>query len=181
MEDFTFFYFAKAKYGEFSQWYPSPFTYDATRAAALGLDTNILELTKHLDGARYTNAEQFMMHMKAILFKDTKTAQKILSVSTPKEMKVLGRQITSFNQKTWETYRFDIVYLGSFFKYAQNKKLLDILLSTKETVLVEASPTDAIWGIGTGPCPRSQWKGLNLLGEILTKLKFDIMYKKVTI
>jgi len=50
-----------------------------------------------------------------------------------------------------------------------------MLLRTEGT-LVEASPYDVIWGIGlksTDPDAQSRatWKGLNWLGEVLTKVR----------
>lgn len=50
------------------------------------------------------------------------------------------------------------------------------LLSTGDDVLVEASPVDAVWGIGLGEqeaktvSPR-EWQGRNLLGYALMKVR----------
>lgn len=45
--------------------------------------------------------------------------------------------------------------------------------------MVEASPVDTVWGIGldqndTRAWDRSQWKGTNWLGVVLTRLREDI-------
>jgi len=41
-----------------------------------------------------------------------------------------------------------IVKKGNIEKFKQNKDLETYLLSTKNRILVEASPVDTIWGIG---------------------------------
>ena len=61
----------------------------------------------------------------------------------------------------------------------QNENLRKALLMTGSKTLVEASPFNKIWGIGlhaSDPHSRSRktWKGQNLLGEILTEVKFEI-------
>jgi predicted NAD-dependent protein-ADP-ribosyltransferase YbiA (DUF1768 family) len=54
-------------------------------------------------------------------------------------------------------------------RLGQNEDLLAFLRSTKQKVLVEASPRDRVWGIGMGvsnPDARlpARWRGRNLLG-----------------
>ncbi|HEY4177538.1 MAG TPA: NADAR family protein [Kofleriaceae bacterium] len=155
MSTFTFF-FTEAH--PFSQWYPCAFT---------------------VDGDTFNCAEQFMMHGKAMLFGDAETAKKILAAGHPKQQKALGRKVTPFDDVKWKASRLAIVKAGSRAKYTQNKDLLDKLLATKGTTLVEASPFDRIWGIGmaasnplaTDP---TKWRGQNLLGKILTELRDEL-------
>lgn len=119
-----------------------------------------------------------MMFLKAILFKSHDVAQKILEAKHPRDQQALGRDC-NFNQETWDKWKFDIVYAVNYFKFSQNKPLLDYLFSfSDETIFVEASPYDKVWGIGlTADDPRAQnesmWLGENLLGKALTRLRDD--------
>ena len=124
-------------------------------------------------------AEQFMMHGKAILFGDTEVAAELFTKSHPRDHKALGRKVKGFDDKIWKREREGIVMAGNRAKFTQNPALLDALMATRGTELVEASPYDKIWGIGLAASdPRAndatKWKGQNLLGKILTKLRDEL-------
>ena len=145
--------------GPHSQWYPSEFI---------------------VNGQKFNCCEQFMMYMKARLFGDDYIAEKILDVNSPKEQKALGRQVQNFNKTIWDNIAILLVYQGNWAKYTQNPKLLETLLATGDTLLVEASPYDAIWGIGLDEIaaketPAEQWPGTNWLGEVITQVRDDYL------
>ena len=99
---------------------------------------------------------------------------------SPKEQQKLGRKVHNFDKAKWNTVARTIVYRGNIAKFIQNPKLGEMLVATKGTTLVEASPIDTIWGIGLAEDnplvkDRQTWKGLNWLGETLTKVRDDIM------
>lgn len=81
-----------------------------------------------------------------------------------------------FDEAIWLEKRYELVKAGNIHKFGQHAKLKDFLLSTADRVLVEASPTDAIWGIGL-PSHASEvenpyhWRGLNLLGFALMETR----------
>ncbi|WP_019911164.1 NADAR family protein [Paenibacillus sp. HW567] len=156
MEQFTYFYRSASP---FSQWYPCSFT---------------------VEGNLFDCAEQYMMYGKARLFKDEEIAKQILRARTPREQKELGRNVSGFDKAVWDKHCKEIVYQGNKEKFLQNEELLKILLGTKGTTLVEASPTDRIWGVGLAEddCrirSRATWRGTNWLGEILTNLREDLL------
>ncbi len=127
----------------------------------------------------YNTSEQFMMHQKAILFDDNKTAQMILNTKSPREQKALGRMVKNFDKSLWKEHARQIVYEGCYYKFTQNKLAYDYLMATAGTYLVEASPTDIIWGVGlTGPKGKIEdpknWQGTNWLGQVLTQLRDDL-------
>lgn len=154
MTGFTFFWD-----GPLSQWHPSPMT---------------------VAGHRYACAEHYMMHAKALLFGDAEMAAAILAEPEPVRQKALGRRVRGFDERVWEGARHAIVFTGSIAKYAQNPELRALLFATGATRLVQASPIDRIWGIGLpADDPRAQdpaqWRGLNLLGDILTEARDALM------
>lgn len=113
--------------GCLSQWWPVSFT---------------------VDGAMYASAEHFMMAAKAMLFGDTETADRIRAAEHPEAAKALGRAVRGFDEQVWAERRFGLVVTGNLAKFGQHSDLRDFLLGTGNRVLVEASPRDAIWGIG---------------------------------
>lgn len=144
----------------FSQWHPSSFK-DAT-------------------GVSFNTAEQYMMFHKALLFRDFANSQRVLRAKHPREQKEIGREVMGFDPTVWERWREPIVYQGNKLKFVQNPTLLGHLLDTAGTELVEASPDDCVWGIGwRASDPQAQdpalWRGQNLLGQILTRLREDIL------
>lgn len=124
----------------------------------------------------YPTAEHFMMHSKAMLFGDEETARKILETESPKQVKALGRSVKDFDSQLWQEHRFAVVLRGNLAKFSQNENLKDYMFSTGESILVEASPTDTIWGIGLSEEQArnqspAEWKGLNLLGFALMRTR----------
>lgn len=156
-EEYLFFYGQKSP---FSQWHKCSFI---------------------VQNEEFTCTEQYMMYMKARLFEDNKTASIILASGyAPKEHKNHGRMIKNFNQAIWDKNKISIVKTGNFYKFSQNKNLLNILLETKPKILVEASASDLVWGIGLSlddpnRFDQRQWKGENLLGYILTSLREELL------
>jgi len=131
---------------------------------------------KDNNGITYNCAEQYMFARKALLFNDPEMYVKIMQSDSPAEQQKLGRKIRNFDQNVWDRNKVGIVTLGNVFKFSQNKELRKILLSTKGTLLVEASPYDNIWGVGLSEnvstiLKEDNWKGENLLGYILTNVR----------
>jgi ribA/ribD-fused uncharacterized protein len=124
----------------------------------------------------FRTAEHYMMFRKALLFEDAATAEAILQARTPNEAKSLGRKVKKFDQAVWLAHREEIVFTGNVAKFSQKKALRTFLLDTGSLILVEASPVDAIWGIGLAEAdPNARlpaaWPGLNLLGFALVKVR----------
>ena len=125
---------------------------------------------------QYVSAEQFMMAAKARCFHDEFMLHKILAEKNPAVIKKLGRQVRNFSPVLWNEKKRAVVIEGNFLKFSQNLALRDFLLATGDTILVEASPYDCIWGIGLrkdDPDSRApeKWHGENLLGFALMEVR----------
>jgi len=132
-----------------------------------------------VDKVIYKTAEHWMMAQKAELFKDNEVLEKILQAKSPAEAKKLGREVKNYNENLWLAARYDIVKQGNYHKFSQNTELKTFLLNTKDRVLVEASPVDAIWGIGMAGDHKDvldpeKWQGLNLLGFALMEVRDEL-------
>jgi ribA/ribD-fused uncharacterized protein len=142
----------------FSQWWISPFV---------------------VEGTTYKSAEHWMMAKKAALFNDDEILEKIIEANSPAEAKKLGREVKNYDDSIWLESRYEIVREGSFHKFNQNSDLGEFLINTKERILVEASPVDAIWGIGMASDHKDihnpeKWRGLNLLGFALMEVRNEL-------
>jgi len=145
-EQFTFFY---RSHSPFSQWYMGHF---------------------EVENKQFNCAEQYMMYGKATLFEDEEIAQKILKAQHPREQKKLGRKVRNFDSIIWNANCKEIVYQGNFAKFSQDETLKKALFATQGTTLVEASPSDKIWG-GRRRCKSLQSQ--NLVGHQLVGRGFD--------
>jgi ribA/ribD-fused uncharacterized protein len=136
-----------------------------------------------INGIKYNTCEQYMMHQKALLFGDEEVAIAILNEPNPREQKALGRKIRNFDDQIWKQNCMRIVNEANFAKFTQNPELKAAVLSTRDRILVEASPKDFIWGIGMhyddeGVDNPANWKGTNLLGQAITLVKQELYYQK---
>ena len=141
--------------GYLSNWYPSPFT---------------------VDGVAFSSMEQFMMYRKAICFGDEAVAAQILSTSDVAEIKLLGRQVSNYDESMWNGIRQIVVYEGLLAKFSQNEELKTKLKATGNAVLAECAVKDHIWGIGLSMkdpdrLNKAKWNGQNLLGYALMMVR----------
>jgi len=129
-----------------------------------------------IDGVCYSSLEQYMMHMKALLFGDTDTAARILETDDPGEIKALGRQVALFDSIVWAGRSQIIVYRGLLAKFSQDEQLARMLDETGNAMLVECAYRDRTWACGrTMDDPArlnlDMWKGKNLLGFALMEVR----------
>ena len=157
------------EYGFLSNFYYSPFTVSYMNE----------------DGVKsyeFKTAEHAVHFFKAMLFNDMETANKIMMTDYPKVAKSLGRDVKNFDQNKWDLNKraiyFDVI--KAKFTDERNKDIKQKLIDTGDSILVECSPYDRIWGIGYTKessefiCKEFDKWGQNLLGKILMKVRARI-------
>jgi len=150
-----------------------------------------------IDGFSWSNVEHYFQAQK---FSHHPEYYKIIqSCDSPQKIKNLGSQRkTQFsgnwvvNKKTdsrninaiidqykhlkihsdWDNRRVDIMKKALLAKFTQDLNLQKLLLSTKDTEIIEASPRDSYWGSGKNN------DGLNKLGHLLMEVRSMIMKKQ---
>ena len=127
------------------------------------------------DNHTFTSTESLFMYLKAKVFRDDVMAERIANAHFD-DAKKLGRLIQNFSDEVWERERENAMYIAIKAKLAVDEVFRDTLLSEeyKGKIFVEASPTDKVWGIRRSISDAYQgkeWRGLNLLGKLLTELR----------
>lgn len=143
---------ANKPYREFSNFFPSKFTY--------------YDLP-------FRTGEQALHWRKATLFEDWKTAKAILQAKTPSQAKKLGRQVKGFRDALWDNKRFEFMVEILQVKFA-NPEFKEVLLGTGAASIYEAAPKDRVWGIGLSVADAEAGKahrGTNLLGKALMEVR----------
>ena len=127
-----------------------------------------------INGDESLTSEKFYMASKAMYFKDSNTLSKILRATTPREAKKLGREVKGFDEESWDMAKYEAMLDCLMVKAELDDSFVSALLDTGHKILVEASPTDRIWGIGfdetTAPDNIENW-GENLLGQALMDIR----------
>ncbi len=156
---YVYFFGNENKYYSFSNFYMADFT-----------DEN---------NVKYICSEQYFMKKKQELFDPTNhdLAIKIMNSTNPKQIKKYGRLVKNFDESIWKINRYQIMLNGLRYKFSQNADIKELLLSTNDAIIAEASPYDKIWGLGISindALNKKKWKGSNLLGNALMELRNEL-------
>jgi ribA/ribD-fused uncharacterized protein len=133
-----------------------------------------------IDVVSFNCVEQFYYLKKAEYFKDRAAAVQILAATDPWSQKSLGKAIGESDlQWSSSNEAMAAMQIALKAKFTQNEYLKDILLSTGQSILAEASTHDKIWGtgiaIGKPGCHEcGKWPGKNLLGGLLVSLRENL-------
>jgi len=123
-----------------------------------------------LDGRYWPTVEHYYQASK---FMDEHLKERIRRAATPRQAKDLGRSLTPL-RPDWNSVKEQVMLeaLRSKFKASPLKQLL---LSTGDKVLVEASPLDDYWGSG------KQRQGLNRLGILLMQVRDELISQEQSV
>ena len=136
------------------------------------------------DGHDFASSEALYMYLKARGLGDDKVANEILALDDNAKLtdrqrfakaKSLGKKC-KFNNYVFLANREKWMYTALSAKYEVDEEFRSVLMSEEYRGLtfVEASPRDVNWGIGLSVSAAYEgkaWKGKNLLGKLLTKLR----------
>lgn len=183
-ENFTFFWHSPSP---FSQWHPSLFELKGIKftsgeqfmmycKAKLFKDEEVAKKILSLNNKENSILKKFANNEISTSDILKNSVYKTEWESYQKEIKQLGRQVKNYEEYLWLERREAYVSRGNYEKFSQNEDLKQKLLNTGNTIMAESNYFDKIWAIGikeTDPTVTnpSKWKGLNLLGKILTNLR----------
>ena len=147
------------------------------------------ENSSNIASPKFWCVNQELHYRKAKLFGDDETADLIiLETEDAGKIKQLGRMVKGYDDAKWTEMRYDVARDAVHAKFENDNALKNILLGTKEKIIVEAA-TDKAWGIGvvefstvekkgaknkeTGVWDVSpiEWVGENLLGRCLMDVR----------
>lgn len=129
-----------------------------------------------LGGEDYAHVEQYYQHTKAVHHGEDAIAERILKLSNPWRIKVLGDSIEQ--KDSWLPERMKTLYEGVSAKFKQNWPLQDELLKSKGHNLFEAT-TDLYFACGIGFDSKrwdaKDWIGENVAGLVVMKVRDEIL------
>ncbi len=133
-----------------------------------------------VDGVKYARLGQYLLAEKARLFGDEDQLKKILVAKSLLSLKALGRNVAVSDPKKWDEVRPELMVKGNAAKFTQNPDLLAFLMGTGKSLLVEVGPENDVWGNvlkkdGKIVLDPEDWRGKNLLGEALMRVRSDLV------
>ena len=114
------------------------------------------------DGVFWKTSEHYYQAQK---FMDSDTKIKIQNAETPKIASTIGRDRKLNLRSDWEEVKQDVMFDAVYYKFKQNKDILQKLLDTGNARIVEATVKENYWGCG----PNND--GQNNYGKILVKVR----------
>ncbi len=114
------------------------------------------------DGVFWKTSEHYYQAQK---FEDSDVKVIIQNAETPKIASTIGRDRNLKLRSDWEEVKQDVMFDAVYYKFKQNKDILQKLLDTGNATIVEATVKENYWGCG----PNND--GQNNYGKILIKVR----------
>jgi ribA/ribD-fused uncharacterized protein len=124
--------------------------------------TNFSDHRVRIDGEDWPTTEHYFQAAK---FSDPVLRTRIRGCPTPRAALDLARELRRHVRPDWMAQRVEVMRAAVKAKFTQHADLADLLLSTGDALLVEASPRDSFWGAGP------HGSGANMLGVLLMELR----------
>lgn len=123
-----------------------------------------------IDGVWWQTIEHYFQAQK---FVDQKYKEEIRNAIDPRSAAKLGQSRKFSIRSDWESIKVDIMRNAVLVKFQLHSELRELLLSTGKERIVEDSPSDYFWGIG------SDGSGKNALGAILEEVRELLANEKI--
>ena len=126
------------------------------------------------------SAEKAIMLTRAAMMQDKQNFEKIVKSKNSMRCRRLGMKVKSpsgeFDEDLWMKHIEDVAFEVTKQKFISCEALMLELFDTGDAILAEATPDDALWGVGLQLMdPRVQdaalWHGRNILGAALMKVR----------
>ena len=114
------------------------------------------------DGVFWKTSEHYYQAQK---FMDSDTKIRIQNAETPKIASIIGRDRKLNLRSDWEEVKQDVMFDAVYYKFKQNRDILQKFLDTGNARIVEATVKENYWGSG----PNND--GQNNYGKILIKVR----------
>ena len=158
---------------EAAEWTPWPTSYittDATDepirfhgvAVSFGQFSNCWVSQFKLKGNLYASVEHYFQSQK---FEGSSREEQIRMAATPELAFQMGRNRLFPCRYDWDKIKLRIMRESIMAKFAQDLELRELLLSTRNRMILFSDPKDSLYGIG------EDGKGQNLLGNMLMEVR----------
>jgi ribA/ribD-fused uncharacterized protein len=137
-----------------------------------------------IDGVTYFSGEAWYQASKAAHFEDFESRDLIMATKSPKKTKELGQHIKGYKEDEWNKVCLGVMLRGVREKMKQHRGARELLLSTNNAIIGEASAFDSFWGIGvdinnSASLDFKFWNGQNEMGKCLMKVRDELMYQRL--
>jgi hypothetical protein len=143
--------------------------------------SNFYSCTFTHNGEKYTSSEQFIQMTKARRFNGNEyLQQQIMNTHEPIKIKNLGHRVRNFDEDIWRTEAVDLLYEGLKSKFTQCEVPFNFLKSTGVRLIVEASKSDKLFGVGQAITSDNilnpaTFQGKNIQGNLLMTIRDDVL------
>jgi ribA/ribD-fused uncharacterized protein len=133
-------------------------------------------------GTQFGTVNQAFQFFKAEFFRDWNVMDELKHEAIPHLVKDLSRRIRGFDSVAWSAVKIGYMVYANQLKFTQNKNYANILIHTKDSELVYANPDEQLWSAGLAGkdvyiTNRKAWKGKNLLGKCLEKVRYQLNHE----